>query len=252
VVSRVVLTSPTVFRNRCIAYAERAHGFTLIELLVVIVIMGVVISMATLSVNILGRDSQVEEQSRRFWAVLKQTREEAELQSMNVGVYIASGEYEFLRLDSLTNSWIPITDDKLYATRQLPEGLRYRMWLDSREIIMKPKLPDRGNEKEDDDELSDEEKQEATLPQALRTINRDEPPRTQENPPQIVVLSNGDVMPFELHIERERQPALWRIVGLADNDLRVEQRRSNTEPWEVVAQTNPPSDEREAKANARK
>jgi general secretion pathway protein H len=227
-------------------------GFTLIEILVVIVIIGVVISMATLSVNILGRDSQVEEQSRRFWTILKQTREEAELQSMNIGVYIATEEYEFLRLDSLTNTWIPITDDKLYATRQLPEGLRYRLWLDSREIVMKPKLPDRGSEEEDDEELSDEEKKEATMPQALRTIERDAPPRTQENPPQIVVLSNGDLMPFELQIEREREPALWRIVGLPDNDLRVEQRRSSTEAWELVAQTHPPIDEREAKSNARK
>ena len=136
--------------------------------------------MATLSVNILGRDSQVEEQSRRFWTILKQTREEAELQSMNIGVYIATEEYEFLRLDSLTNTWIPITDDKLYATRQLPEGLRYRLWLDSREIVMKPKLPDRGSEEEDDEELSDEEKKEATMPQALRTIERDAPPRTKK------------------------------------------------------------------------
>jgi general secretion pathway protein H len=252
VLPRVVLTSPTISGSSGVAHTNRAHGFTLIEILVVIVIIGVVISMATLSVNILGRDSQVEEQARRFWTVLKQTREEAELQSVNVGVYIAAEEYEFLRLDPLTNSWLPITDDKLYATRELPEGLRYRMWLDSREIVMKPKLPERGNEEEDDEELSDEEKKEESMPQALRTIKRDEPPRTQENPPQIVVLSNGDLMPFELHIERERQPALWRIVGLADNDLRVEQRRSNTEAWELVAQTNTPIDEREAKTNARK
>ena len=86
---------------------------------------------------------------------------------------------------------------------------------------------------------------------ARRTIDRSEAKRAQENPPQLVVLSNGDVMPFELHIQRERQPALWRIVATADNDLRVEQRPDTSEDWEIVAQTNPPPDAREA-ANARK
>ena len=226
-------------------------GFTLIEILVVIVIIGVIVSMATLSVNVLGRDSQVEDEARRFWAVLRQTREEAELQGLNIGAYFAAEQYEFLRLDPLTNLWIPISDDKLYATRSLPEGLRYRIWLEGREIVLKPQLPDRGQDEEEDREPTEEEKKEANLPQALRTIDRSEAKRAQENPPQLIVLSNGDVMPFELQIEREREPALWRLVATPDNDLRVEQRPSSSEDWDVVAQTNAPLEDREA-LNARK
>lgn len=233
--------------------ARLRHGFTLIELLVVIVIIGIIASMATLSINVLGRDSQVEDEARRFWAVLRQAREEAELQGLNIGAYFAAEEYEFLRLDVLNNLWIPISDDKLYATRSLPESLRYRIWLDGREIVLKPQLPERGDEEDDEDrEETEEEKKEANLHRALRTIDREEAQRAQENPPQLVVLSNGDLMPFELQIERERDPALWRIVATADNDLRVEQRRSSSDDWEIVAQTNPPLDEREATANARK
>jgi general secretion pathway protein H len=227
-----------------------SRGFTLIEILVVVVIIGVVVSMATLSVNLLGRDSEVEEQARRFWAVLRQTREEAELQGLNIGAYLAAEEYEFLRLDALTNRWVPISDDKLYVTRSLPEGLRYRMWLDGREIVMKPQLPEREDEAEKDEPPTEEEKKEAQLPQALRTVNRDSKRKEQENRPQLVILSNGDVMPFELQIERERQPALWRIVATPDNDLRIEQRRTQSENWQIVAQTNPPLDERAAKAKA--
>jgi len=49
-------------------------------------------------------------------------------------------------------------------------------------------------------------------------------------------------MPFELQIEREGNEALWRVVVLPDNDLRLEQRIRN-EPWQLVAQTKPPEDE---------
>jgi general secretion pathway protein H len=235
---------------------RRRVGFTLIELLVVIVIIGVIVSMATLSVNVLGRDSEVEDHSKRLWAILQQTREESEVQSLNVGLYVSAEAYEFLRFDQRQNLWIPITGDKLHATRRLPEGLRFRLWMDSREVILKPDLPERTDEDEDKDKdekgLSDEEKEEAELPEALRTIDRDKPPKTQSDPPQIVVLSSGEIMPFELHIERDRQEASWRLQSLADNDLRVERRdEKNKQEWMIVQQTRPPEDN-EKQANARK
>ena len=249
--SRTVPQSSSAAPSR--ARQRRERGFTLIEILVVVVIIGIIASMAVLSVNVLGRDSQVEDEARRIWAVLRQTREEAELQGLNIGAYLAAGQYEFLRLDPFTNRWISITDDKLYATRRLPEGLSYRLWLDGREIVMKPQLPERGRDDEKDREQSDEEKKEAELPQALRAIDRTEPPPPQENPPQLVVLSSGEFMPVELQIERERKPATWRIVATADNDLRIEQRPDSSRDWEIVRQTNPPPDDTGGgNANARK
>lgn len=226
----------------------RRCGFTLIELLVVVIIIGVIVSMATLSVSVLGRDSQAEEQARRFWTILRQAREEAELQGFNIGVYLAAEEYEFLRFDALTNTWHPMPQDKLYATRRLPEGLRHRVWLDSREIILKPQLPER----EPDEPLSDEEQEEADLPPALRTIQRTAKPRKQAHPPQIVVLSSGDIMPFELQIERDRKPALWRVVGTPENDLRLEERRDSVESWRIVMQTHVPWEASERTADARR
>lgn len=248
--NRVVLQLPS--NPQTGSARRRGRGFTLIEILVVVIIIGIIASMAVLSVNVLGRDSQVEDEARRFWTVLRQTREEAELQGLNIGAYFAAEQHEFLRLDPLTNRWISITGDRLYATRSLPEGLRYRLWMDGREIVMKPQLPERGETDEDEREKTDEEKEEAELPQALRTIDRSEPPPPQQNPPQLVVLASGDIMPFELQIERERQPATWRIVATADNDLRIEQRPNSSADWEIIRQTNPPLDEREGKANARK
>jgi general secretion pathway protein H len=195
----------------------RDLGFTLLEIMVVIVIIGVMVTMATLSIGLLGADREVEEETRRFWAVLRQAREEAELQSIDVAVFVGAADYEFLRFDTRHNEWQPIADDKLYAQRTLPEGLRFRLWMESRELVLKPGLPDRGKKDEN-----------------------------QKWPPQVTVLSSGDVVPFELQIERDAAPALWRMTSLADGDLRIERRKTDSE-WTLVNQTKPPPEDDKSK-----
>ena len=190
-------------------------GFTLLEILVVVVILGVMVAAATLSIGVLGADREVEDESRRFWAVLQQTREEAELQGQEIGVYVTANAYEFLRFDARRDAWMLIEYDEFYRARELPDGLRYRLWLDGREAILKVQPPDRSDEDE-----------------------------SKKQPPQIMVLSSGDIMPFEMRIERDGMEALWRVVGLADNDLRIERRESQRD-WALVAQTREPEDENE-------
>lgn len=218
VAARAAVASSGAWRARSKGevHVKRAPaGFTLIEILVVIVIIGVIVSTASLSVGVLGRDNQIEKETRRFWTVLRQAREEAELQTMDIGLFVSANEYEFMRFDTRRGVWEPLTDDRLYAQRELPEGLRFRLWLEGRETILKPGLPDRSKE--------DEHK---------------------KHPPQLLALSSGEVMPFELHIEREAAPALWRVLALADNDLRLERRDNERDrQWALVAQTKPPTEE---------
>jgi general secretion pathway protein H len=216
-------TAPTNPRRKTRRAANA--GFTLVEILVVIVIIGVIVSASTIAVGVLGRDRQIEDESRRFWAVVRQAREEAELQSLDAAVFVASGEYEFLRYDRRRQLWMSIVDDKLYAQRTLPEGLRFRLWVDGREVVLKPDLPNRSDKSEH-----------------------------EKWPPQIMVLSSGELMPFELHLERDAAPALWRVVALPDNDLRIE-RRDDQREWIMVQQTKepPPEDrEKERLSNARR
>lgn len=213
---------------------SRAAGFTLLEILVVIVIIGIIVSAATIGMGVLGRDREVEDQSRRFWAVLQQVREEAELQSLDVGVYIVANGYEFQRYDRRRLAWVPITDDKLYAPRELPAGLRFRLWLDSREVVLKPTFPEHS---QDADDERDED--------GAALSKKNQPP-----PPQIMVLSSGDIMPFDLQIERDAEPALWRVVGTTDNDLRLERRDGEIEDWIVVARTKPEDEDERRVAEA--
>lgn len=189
------------------------HGFTLLEILVVLVIIGVMIAMATLSFGVLGQDRESEDEARRIWAVIGQAREEAELQAIDLAIFVGQTDYEFLRFDTRRNEWTPVVDDKLYARRTLPEGLRFRLWMEGREIVLKPGLPDRSKKDE-----------------------------SQKWPPQVTVLSSGDVVPFEMQVERDGAPALWRMTSLADGDLRVE-RRKDQRDWSTVTQTKPPPED---------
>lgn len=191
----------------------RARGFTLLEILVVLVIIGVMIAMATLSFGVLGQDRESEDETRRIWAVIGQAREEAELQAIDLAIFVGQTDYEFLRFDTRRNEWTPVVDDKLYARRTLPEGLRFRLWMEGREIVLKPGLPD-----------------------------RDKKDESQKWPPQVTVLSSGDVVPFEMQVERDGAPALWRMTSLADGDLRVE-RRKDERDWSTVTQTKPPPED---------
>jgi hypothetical protein len=72
--------------------------------------------------------------------------------------------------------------------------------------------------------------------------DRSKKDESQKWPPQVTVLSSGDVVPFEMQVERDGAPALWRMTSLADGDLRVE-RRKDERDWSTVTQTKPPPED---------
>ena len=69
-----------------------------------------------------------------------------------------------------------------------------------------------------------------------------------------MVLSSGDVVPFELHIERDGAPALWRVTALADGDLRVERAQGRSRLGAGRADQAAPEDDQneERVSNARR
>jgi general secretion pathway protein H len=239
--------SPTPTAVRASMAAHLVRGFTLIEILVVIVIISIIISAATIAVGVLGGDRQAEDQARRLWAVLQQAREEAELQGLDAGLYMAASAYEFLRFQPRANQWQPIPEDPLYAPREMPPGLRFRATLDGREIVLQPALVSRVVKpirqlKDEVKELGADDEDRKKDPR-----KKDE----KDNPsPQIVVLSSGEIMPFEIAIERDNAPALWRVVGTAENDLRVEQRDAE-QRWQIILQTNQADEEEDEKEKSR-
>jgi len=168
--------------------APRSSGFTLLELLVVIVIIGIITSMAVVSTRVLGGDHEMDQESKRLVAVLTQAREDSMLEGRDVGLRIDARGYDFMRYDARIDRWDLVSDDPLLRERTLPDGLEASLRLESRQV----RLPTRA------------------------------PPTERELPqPQVVVMASGDLVPFEVRLERAGTQEIRAIVGTADGKLEI-------------------------------
>ena len=155
-----------VCRPRTFGRRERHAGFTLIELLVVLVIIGIIITMATLAVGN-GRDATLKTEAQRVATLVDLAGDEATLQGRELGLQFTQTGYRFLFLQPAQSAdkpaqWLPITDDRELRRRQFPSGVVPQLLLEN-------------------------------VPQALPVKT----PKTG-TPPQVVLFASGERTPFAL------------------------------------------------------
>ncbi|HMA11380.1 MAG TPA: type II secretion system minor pseudopilin GspH [Steroidobacteraceae bacterium] len=158
-------------------------GFTLIEILVVLLIIGILIAGASLSLGVLGRDSALEKESDRLSALMDYLRDQAALQNREFGLRCFVGGYEFLAYDARTGRWQRIQGEDTMRPRRLPTGLTLQVSIEGRDII----LP---REQAQADELA----------------------------PQIMLFSSGDLNLFELTLRRAATGEAMRFAPAPDSD----------------------------------
>ena len=147
--------------------AQQASGFTLIEILIVVVIIGVITAGIVLSVNITGRDRELEKESDRLLALFSYVREQAELQTREYGVMFQDDGYEFLTYDTRRATWRSVFEDDALRARRLPDGLGLRLSVDARPVVLS------------------------------------RPKDSKDKTPQVMIFSNGDLTTFAATLERE-------------------------------------------------
>jgi general secretion pathway protein H len=168
--------------------ARSDAGFTLLELLVVIVIIGIITSMAVISVNVLGGDHEMQQEAERLQAILLQTREDAVMQSRDIGMRLDETSYEFLQYDGRTGKWVAIENDPLLRPRTLPDGLRLGLRVEDRNVQLKPMQA-----ATDRDPIS----------------------------PQIVLQAAGEIVPFDLLLSRDGTDQKRRVSGTLEGKIEV-------------------------------
>ena len=160
----------------------RSKGFTLIEILVVLVIMAIVISIAVLSINTTGRDTQLDEESRRIQGLVDILHERALLEGRDFGLRIEPTGYGFVVYSPDRDLWLPLADEHEFRHRDLPKGVTFQLELDSVTVVLKP------------------------IEQGLSS--GDTPP-----PPQVAIAASGEGTPFHLTLLRDETQAHAAVNG---------------------------------------
>jgi len=154
---------------------HRARGFTLIEILVVVVIIAIMAVGAILSLSVLGRDDQLNTERDRLVDLLNYARDQASLQTRELGLYCTLDGYRFVEFNPLTNLWEDVTEDDALRSRQLPDGLHINLSVEAHDVVLKT----------------------TTDAQKARTED------AQNYKPHVMIFSNGDLTSFTLTLDRD-------------------------------------------------
>ncbi|HWM29963.1 MAG TPA: type II secretion system minor pseudopilin GspH [Woeseiaceae bacterium] len=170
---------------------KEVSGFTLIELLVVVVIIGIVSAMVLLSFGILGDDRALQQQARRMSSLVELATDEAMMQGRDFGLEFTKFGYRFVEHDPLTNQWHAVVDDELLRPRQLEEGMEFELLLEDRPVELNEKVA-KIEVEEDSEETED----------SGGLGNSDDRNSDDDYLPHVLILSSGDVTPFNLRLVR--------------------------------------------------
>jgi general secretion pathway protein H len=135
--------------------------------MVVVVIIGVITAGILLSVNVTGRDRELERESDRLLALFTYAREQAEMQTREYGVMFQDDGYEFLTYDTRRAAWRSVFEDDALKARKLPDGLGFKLTVEARPVVLA------------------------------------RPKDAKDKTPQVMIFSNGDLTTFAATLARE-------------------------------------------------
>lgn len=167
---------------------KQQTGFTLIEIMLVLALMGLMISVVSYTALGTNNYDKVNQQAKRFQVVFDMASDYAILNQVQLGIRIDEEEntYTYVALDD-DDDWVELAGQKLFESYQLPEDMTLQLFLDD--------LPWQQEEQLFDRSLFDEEL--SVSDEGVEIGNEEDivPP-----PPQLFLLSSGDLTPFELTI----------------------------------------------------
>lgn len=185
------------------------RGFTLIEVLVVVVIVGIISAVVILSFGIIGDDRSLQQHARRLSSLIELASDEALIQGRDFGLEFTLSGYRFLELDPLTNRWFEVVGDDLLRPRELEEQLELALVLEEREVTLEERF---ASVEDDSEERRGERDEDAGTEYDTGDDTEDDDGSARQEPagpvlsddfaPHVLILSSGDVTPFDLHILR--------------------------------------------------
>ena len=113
-----------------------AHGFTLIEILVVVVIVGILVTFATLSISNRALSDRLETEAQRLQQLFAMAGEDAEMHGTELGFVYTDRGYAFVAVGP-SGRWLPILDGPL-RPREVKEPITLALRVEGRPIAPTP------------------------------------------------------------------------------------------------------------------
>lgn len=175
----------------------RQRGFTLLELLAVIVIIGIIVTFASLSIGNRALDDRLEAEAKRLEQLLRLAEDEADLKGIAIGLVFTKDGYRFLTPSS-TQSWDDYAQSGVLRSRALLQPFFAELRMEGRLI---PPLPSAG------------EAETAPAKPGAGAASDDEKDEAKKLKPQVLLLPGGQMTPFTLDLKAPNYPSYFRIEG---------------------------------------
>ncbi len=183
------------------------NGFTLLEIMVVILIMGVMVTFASLSIGSRINEDKLENEVRRAEAIIRLASEEAEARGIEIGLRFSEGGYRLLVLDS-SKHWQDYELSGPLRRRRFEAPFVLNLRVDGRPVRLPP-------------ELTPEQERELAASVVLKSERDND---AQRLTPQILLLSSGEITAFNLLITAPGVVAGYQIE--ADAFGRIQRTRA--------------------------
>lgn len=177
--------------DRCYR-CRRDSGFTLLEVLIVVLLMGIILSFASLKLDSNEEERTLNREAYRVQALLELTKDEAILQSREYGIRFEPTGYQFY-------TWTPpkwhiiSRQDEILRPREFPKHISATLELEGENFSL--------------------------------TSPEDNQSKQTEKLPQILILSSGEITPFLLQL-RTQGASYYKIRGNLLGEIQIQRETS--------------------------
>lgn len=161
-------------------------GFTLLEILIALAIAGIMLSVAVIAFS--DNDAaKLKNKAHQLYGLMQIAQEESILRGVEIGIRVEQDGYSFLIYDG--TRWNPLQEHTLLKDVELEEPIEMYINIEGQEALL----------------ANDETDEES---------NEEQDPNKEIKPPQIFILSSGEMNEFTVTMGLDRDdPRFYRITG---------------------------------------
>lgn len=177
------------------AFLRLRRGFTLLEIMVVLVIVGILVTLAALSLSGQSQQARMQTASNRLQEIFKLASDEAIVRNLQLGIVVKDHGYRFVRLNN-KRQWVTYNRALPLKPHHVHQDITLEIFVKGLRAGLSP------GEKETETEQETESE--------------------SESKPQAVFLSSGEVTPFTVEIHGQGASAYFEITVNLNGDISSE------------------------------